>query len=72
MSKNTYLVELAIQSEVYIRVQADSHEEAEKIAKDSFYKMQEYTIKPSIDSITVKSSNMDRDVVRIRKLEEML
>jgi len=62
MNKNTYLVELAIQSEVFIRVQADNHEEAERIARDNFYKTREYTI---------KSSNMDREVVRIRKLEEM-
>ena len=61
MSKHTYDIEFAIQSEVYIRVQADSMEEAEKIAKDRFHKT---------DEITLKSSNMDREIVMIRMREE--
>jgi hypothetical protein len=61
MSKHTYDIEFAIQSEVFVRVQADSEEEAIRIAKDRFHKM---------DEITLKSSNMDREIVKIHMKEE--
>jgi len=61
MSKHIYDIEFAIQSEVFIRVQAHTMEEAIEIAKDRFRKM---------DEITFKSSNMDREIVKIHRKEE--
>ena len=49
MSKYTYDIEFAIQSEIYMRVQADSAEEAQRIAKDRFRKTPEFTIKEYFD-----------------------
>ena len=61
MSKHIYDIEFAVQSEVYIRVQADSEEEAMRIAKDRFRKTPEFTF---------KEGNMDREIVMIRMREE--
>lgn len=61
MGKHTYDIEFAVQSEVFIRVQADSEEEAKKIAKDRFHKT---------DEITLKSGNMDRQIVKIHMKDE--
>ena len=61
MSKSTYDIEFAIQSEIYMRVQADSAEEAQRIAKDRFHKTDEFTI---------KSGNMDRQIIGVRLKEE--
>jgi hypothetical protein len=61
MSKHTYDIEFSIQSEVYMRVQADNAAEAEKIAKDRFRKTPEFTF---------KEGNMDREIVMIREKEE--
>lgn len=61
MSKRTYDIEFAVQSEVFIRVQADSEEEAKKIAKDRFRKTPEFTF---------KEGDMDREIVKIRMREE--
>jgi len=61
MGKYIFDIEFAVQSEVYMRVQADNAAEAEKIAKDRFHKT---------DEITFKSGNMDRQIVMIRMREE--
>lgn len=61
MSKQIYDIEFAVQSEVYMRVQADNAEEAKKIANERFRKT---------DEITLKSGNMDRQIVMIRMREE--
>lgn len=61
MGKHTYDIEFAVQSEVFIRVQADSEEEAKKIANERFHKT---------DEITLKSGNMDRQIVKIHMREE--
>ena len=61
MSKHTYDIEFAVQSEIYMRVQADSAEEAQRIAKDRFHKTDEFTI---------KSGNMDRQIIGVRLKEE--
>ena len=61
MSKYTYDIEFAVQSEIYMRVQADSAEEAKRIAKDRFQKTDEFTI---------KSCNMDREIIGVRVKEE--
>ena len=61
MTKYIFDIEFAVQSEVYMRVQADNAAEAEKIAKDRFQRT---------DEITLKSSNMDRQIVKIRMREE--
>ena len=61
MNKHIYDIEFAIQSEVFIRVQADSEEEAIKIAKDRFRKTPEFTF---------KEGNMDREIVKIHMKEE--
>lgn len=62
MSKATYDIEFAVQSEIYMRVQADSAEEAQRIAKDRFQKTDEFTI---------KSSNMDREIIAVHYLAEV-
>ena len=61
MSKHTYDIEFAIQTEIYMRVQADSAEEAQRIAKDRFRKTPEFTI---------KEGNMDRQIIGVRLKEE--
>jgi hypothetical protein len=56
MSKHTYDIEFSVQSEISFRVQADSPEEAKKIAKDRFFKTEEFVI---------KSRDMDREIVMV-------
>lgn len=61
MGKHTYDIEFAVQSEVFIRVQADSIVEAMRIANERFRKT---------DEITLKSGNMDRQIVKVHMKEE--
>ena len=61
MSKYTYDIEFAIQTEIYMRVQADSAEEAKRIAKDRFQKTNEFTL---------QSCNMDREIIGVRVREK--